>query len=147
MLHIKWPKKHIAIEASHYACPPVADPNDDFPAKMFFYPADLAREGTINEWVVSDNWRGRNFNFDGALLPMFQNVLDAGAEITIWMNDIFSPTGGDAQTWATPEQVEDYLRRFLASKINSASIHEADFLETNPQAPAIWKVLKNLFGP
>jgi hypothetical protein len=30
------PKAHLAMEASRWACPPLADPDDDFPAKQFF---------------------------------------------------------------------------------------------------------------
>jgi hypothetical protein len=138
------PKIHIAIEASHYACPPFADLKDDYPAKMFFYPNDLAKEGLINEWVMSDNWRTGNFDFDGPLLPNFQEVLDAGAQMNVWMNDIFSPTGGESDKCAGPKQVEEYLEKFLESKIAWATIHETAFLEQNPHVKEIWKVFQNI---
>jgi hypothetical protein len=143
---ITGPGAHILMEASHWACPPVADPNDDYPAKMFFYPADLAKEGIINEWVVSMNWRGVNFGFEETLLTTFQFVQDAGAPINVWLNDLFSPTGGETTKWATPDQFREYLEKFKTSQMTACTIHEADFLIQNPQAEEMWKVLKELFG-
>jgi len=143
---IMGPKAHLALEASHWACPPKADPEDPICAKMFFYPAEWAQEGTINEWVLSQNWRGSNFAFDSEVLPAFQPVRDAGCEINVWLNDIFSPTGGDTSTPATPKAVEEYLNIFLESGQTSATIHEADFLIQNPKADEMWKFFRRWFG-
>ncbi|NLX03921.1 MAG: hypothetical protein GXY33_02130 [Phycisphaerae bacterium] len=140
------PKPHVAIEASHFACLPFADPADEFPAKHTFDPAALAREGVIDEWTVSWNWRPGGFDFDRPLLPAFQPVLDAGAIITLWLNDFFSPTGGEFAKHVTPQDVETYLARVLESKFPSASIHEADFLLQNPHAEEIWKVFERMLG-
>ncbi len=136
------PKIHIAIEASHYACPPFADLKDNYPAKMFFYPNDLAKEGLINEWVFSDNWRGRKFDFDGPIIPNFSEVTNAGAQLNAWLNDIFSPTGGESKTCAGAKEVEEYLAKFQESKIPSCTIHEAAFLLENPEKEKIWEILK-----
>jgi len=136
---------HIAIEATHFACPPFADLNADYPAKMFFYPNDLAKEGLINDWVFSDNWRGRQFDFDGPIVRNFQGVLDAGAQLNAWLNDLFSPTGGESQKWAGAKQVEEYLAKFKASGISTATIHEAAFMNPIPEKDAIWKVFED-FG-
>jgi len=134
------PKLHIALEASYHACPPYADPVDEFPAKMFFYPGKLVAEGLINEWVTGDNWRAVNFPYDEIFLTHFRDVLDGGGQITLWLNDILNPLGGENQHHATAGQIDDYLQHFTASQIHSAGIHEAAFLTQNPNAEEIWKV-------
>jgi hypothetical protein len=139
------PKAHIAIECTHYNVPPVADPNDPYPAKMYFYPDQMAKEGIINEWTVSMNWRRMNFDFDGLFFPNFQYVADTGVTVTAWLNDIFSPTGGD-ENWCNPRQVEQYLEAFEQSKIQSASLHEEDGIEQNPRAGEIWEILRRFSG-
>ncbi len=135
------PESYIAAEASPYACPPVADPDDPIPAKIFLYPAEMAKEGIINEWVAADNWRGRDFEKE--LLTNFQNVTEAGAEINLWINDIFSLTGGDGREPIGLPDIEKYLARFFESKLTCATLHEADFLEQHPRAKEIWGMIKS----
>jgi hypothetical protein len=135
---------HIAIEASHHACPPFAPPLDDFPAKMFFYPGKLVAEGLINEWVACDNWRSANFPYDEVFMTHFKDVLDNGGQITLWLNDILTPLGGGTLQPVGVKETEDYLQHFVTSQVNSAGIHESAFLEQNPNADEIWKVFGHI---
>lgn len=135
--------RHVAIEAMAAACPPVADPNDPIPARFFVDPVALAHEGTINEWVVPENARGVDFH--ARLLPTFQGVRDAGAEINLWLNDVLTPDGGGSSV-ATIPQIERYLQTVTASDLTSFTVHEADFIEQHPQADAIWNMLRQFFG-
>jgi hypothetical protein len=142
---IMGPKAHFAMEASRWACWPLVDPEDDFPAKQIFYPADLVREGVINEWVCSENWRGSGMDFVKQMLPEFQGVLDAGGQINAWLNDVFSATGGGTK-FAEVSKVEEYLEKFKESPIGSATVHEAAFLESYPNPKEVWKIFERLFG-
>ena len=134
---------HIAIEASPYACPPVADPADTIPAKLYVDPVALAKDGTINEWMVQGNFR--NTDFQSQILPAFQGVREAGAEINLWLNDVLASDGGSGGAASIP-QIEQYLQTATASDFSSFTFHEADFIEQHPEAKQVWRILGERFG-
>ena len=136
------PDRHLAIEAHHRACVPTDDPADDFPARLLFHPAALAREGIINEWVTSDNWRAQSFRLEPMLRPHLEGMAQAGAAVNAWLNDLFMPQGGGGGRMATAAEVGEYLRQVRESGIRSATIHEADFLLQHPECEQIWKLLR-----
>jgi hypothetical protein len=136
------PDKHVAVEAHHLACPPTDRDDDDYPLRQFFFPTEMAREGVVNEWITSDNWRSRDFQFDEILCPHFDAARSANLDINIWMNDLFSPTGGHGQQHASLADIRQYLDAVRASSIRSATIHEADFMLQHPEVDAIWAALK-----
>jgi hypothetical protein len=137
------PDKHVAVEAHHRACPPTDCDDDDYPVRQFFFPAEMARAGIVNEWITSDNWRSRDFQFDQILCPHFDAARSANLDINIWMNDIFSPTGGHGCQHASLADIRQYLDAVSASSAQSATIHEADFMLKHPEVDAIWEMFKH----
>jgi hypothetical protein len=130
---------HLAIEAFFSACPPAADPADSLPARFFIDPVAMAREGLINEWMIPGAFR--EVDYETRIFPAFQGVLDAGAEINIWMNDFIASDGGAGGGISTLEAIRQYMRKIQQGKINSFTIHQADFIERHPQAKGIWNLL------
>ena len=135
---------HIALEASIYACPPMADPKDPMPAKLYLNPIAMASERIINEWVIPGNFR--DMDFENLILSNFQRFRDTGASFNVWLNDIFSPTGGEVSKWVTCEEVEKYIERFINSSLVAMTLHEAAFLLRHPDSERIWAILGHYFG-
>jgi hypothetical protein len=138
------PDRHLGMECTYYFTPQscLDETVAGGPAVFAFDIDRLAREKVINEWIVCGNWRSTDF--DNLFFPRCQAARDTGVEINMWLNDLFSPTGGDSNKMATPKQVEAYLKRFRESRLNSATIHEAAFLDLYPeeQVKELWTVLK-----
>lgn len=135
---------HLALEAGIYACPPVADPEDPMPAKLFLDPTAMAQEGIIDEWIIPGAFR--DTDFDALILSNFGGVQDAGACLNVWLNDIFSPTGGETEKWAACHDIEAYIERVMKSSLRAMTLHEAAFLLRHPNSEHIWKILRQYFG-
>lgn len=135
---------HFALEASIYACPPVADADDPMPAKFFIDPAAMASESIIDEWVIPGVFK--DIDFDSLILDNFKSVQDAGVSLNIWLNDIFSPSGGETGKWSLFDDIKAYIERFTRSSLDALTLHEAAFLLRHPDTERIWEVLKKYFG-
>jgi hypothetical protein len=101
----------------------------------------LCAEHVINEYSISMNYRTGDLNT--ALLPRFQHVVDNGIQLTAWLNDFFSPTGGGTERISVAA-VKTYVDQFLASKIDGAVIHEACFLLETEAPDQMWKEIARL---
>jgi len=101
----------------------------------------LIADGTLDEYAQSRNCRGQDLT--SALLPRFQHVRDSGRQLTAWLNDIFSPTGGGDERLGVAA-VADYVDRFLESGLDGALIHESAFLLQTEDPAAMWRELARL---
>lgn len=64
-------------------------------------------------------------------------------QLGTWLNDIFSPTGGEPTGMASIEEIDAYWDHHVApSSMNFVVIHEADFINRHPQAEQVWKLLR-----
>lgn len=101
----------------------------------------LIADGTVDEYAQSRNYRGQDLT--SALLPRYQHIRDAGRQLTAWLNDIFSPTGGGDERMSVAA-VAEYVDRFLDSGLDGALIHESAFLLQTEDPPAMWRELGRL---
>jgi hypothetical protein len=99
------------------------------------------KEKTIVEFPEEDWPKGEDFT--PILLPRFKHVIDSGRQLTAWLNDIFSPTGGGSERTHV-DDVANYVDRFLASGIDGAVIHESGFLLETEDPDRMWKELARL---
>ena len=102
----------------------------------------LCAEAVVDEHIVSLNYRQER-DITGKLLPRFQHVLDSGRQLTAWLNDFFSPTGGGGERLSV-DKVKEYVDMFLASGIDGAVIHEAAFLYETQQPERMWEQIARL---
>jgi hypothetical protein len=137
------PQTYIAIECGYLG----AGGREDEPAGETVFRIDLERlcaEGVINEYAQSRNYR-QDESIDAMFLPRFQHVRDSGAQLTGWLNDLFTATGGGG-AHSTVADVAAYVDRFLASRLDGALVHEAAFLYECDDPAGMWQQLHRL-GP
>jgi hypothetical protein len=138
----RFPKLYIALEVG---LPDTSGgPEDDPRPVMFRIDLEkLCRENIIDEYILGRNYRSEKL--PDLLLPRYQHVLDSGRNLTAWLNDIFTATGGNSKA-ATDQEVADYVNHVLAAKLPGAVIHEAAFLLERQNPDTAWKILKILKG-
>lgn len=116
------------------------------PAMFWLDAAKLARDNVIDGALNSANWSQQKLtdSMELFMLPHFSGVRDAGKQIGAWLNDIFSPTGGEPAGMASIEQIDFYWNKHVApSSMDFVVIHEADFINRHPQAEQAWNFLRN----
>ena len=135
------PTTHIAIECGYLGAG--GQPGDSAEEAAFRIDLEgLCAEGVINEYAQSRNYR-QDDNIDAMFFPRFQHVPDSGAQLTAWLNDIFTAAGGGGPH-ASVVDVSAYVDRFLASRLDGALIHEAAFLYECADPVAMWGQLRRL---
>jgi hypothetical protein len=136
----RYPDLYVAIECGILQ----AGGRPDEPASQVPFRIDLeglCADGIIDEYILSQNYRQGELT--EALLPRFQHVRDSGRQLTAWLNDFFTPTGGGSNVVGVAE-VADYVDRFLASGLDGAVIHEAAFLLQSDDPDAMWRQIARL---
>ncbi len=103
----------------------------------------LCAEGVIDEFIYPGSFRKSDIN--DIMLPRFSHVLDSGRQLTAWLNDFFSGDGGGTAD-VTVNDVASYIDSFLASDLDGAVIHEAQFLVGSVNPVGMWKQLSRLKG-
>jgi len=134
------PGLYIAIECAQLP----AGGRPDEPAAEAPFRIDLeglCADGTIDEYAMSMNYRLGLLTEE--LLPRFQHVRESGKQLTAWLNDLFSPTGGGNERLGVTD-VAAYVDRFLASGIDGAVVHEAAFLLETEDPAAMWREIGRL---
>jgi hypothetical protein len=115
------------------------------PASFYLDSAKLAREGVLDGVIQSANWSSQKLTTDmkSFMLPYHDGVRQAGKQVGVWLNDIFSPHGGETGQFAAADQVETYWQKHVAdSSMDFVVVHEADFIVRHPQEGRLWKVLE-----
>jgi hypothetical protein len=133
------PETYIAIECGDAAAG--GTPEEVAGATFRLDLEGLCADGTLDEYAQSRNYQGQSLS--EALLPRFQHVRDSGRQLTAWLNDIFSPTGGGDERLSVAA-VADYVDRFLESTLDGAIVHESAFLLQTEDPAASWRELARL---
>ena len=99
----------------------------------------LCADGIINEFSVSQDYAVGEF--DTSMLPRFEHVKKSQVQLTAWLNNIFTPTGGEATVEITEDQLKRYVDSFLNSKLDGAIVHESAFLLEREDAGKAWSIV------
>jgi len=135
-----------AIALGAFAPPHPVATEEIAPANFYLDAANLARDGVLDGVLASANWSTQKLTPDlkSFLLPHYDGVRQAGKQVGAWLNDLFSPHGGESTQFATVQQVQAYWQKHVApSDIDFVVLHEADFILRHPQASQIWNTLAN----
>jgi len=114
------------------------------PASFYLDAAKLAREEVLDGVIASANWSKQKLTKDmkSFMFPHYDGVRQAGKQVGAWLNDIFSPHGGEISQFASVDQVQAYWQEHVAqSSMDFVVIHEADFIVRHPDAGRLWKTL------
>ena len=104
------PQAYLAIECGDEAAGGTPEEVAQAPFRIDL--EGLCADGTLDEYAQSRNYRGQDLS--RALLPRFQHMRENGRQLSAWLNDIFSPTGGGDERLRVAA-VAQYVDRFLAS--------------------------------
>jgi hypothetical protein len=127
-------------------CPPHPVALEEIaPATFYLDAGRLAAEGVIDGCLQSANWMKQQLtpDMESFMFPYFQGVREAGKDVGLWLNDIFSPTGGEPNAFASVAEVEAYLRKVKRTSMDFVVVHEADFIQRHPEPEQIWSILRD----
>lgn len=114
------------------------------PASFYLDAARLARDGVIDGVLNSSNWARHTLtpDLESFMFPYFDGVRSEGKSVGVWLNDIFSPSGGETSQFASATGVAQYWEKHVApSSVDFAVIHEADFIVRHPDEQNVWQLL------
>ncbi len=135
------PDAYICIECGDLE----AGGQPDDPPERAVFRIDL--EGLCAEQVLDEYFQSRNYrqeeDFVDVLLPRYQHVKDSSRQLSAWLNDFFSPTGGEQERFSVSD-VADYVDKVLDSTIDGALIHEAAFLYETEAPDQMWQQIARL---
>jgi hypothetical protein len=119
------------------------------PATFYLDAAKLAREGVIDGVLNSSNWSKHTLtpDMESFMFPYFDGVRGAGKQVGTWLNDLFSPHGGEISQFASAKQIEAYWKQHVApTSMDFVVLHEADFIVRHPDEAGVWKTLKSVLS-
>jgi hypothetical protein len=141
-------QKQVLVQGAYMPPHPVAI-EEIAPATFYLDAAKLARDGVIDGVLNSSNWSKHTItpDMESFMFPYFDGVRGAGKLVGTWLNDLFSPHGGETSEFASAEQVGRYWRQHVApTSMDFVVLHEADFIVRHPDEAGVWKVLRECVG-
>ncbi|MCC6422799.1 MAG: hypothetical protein IT447_04920 [Phycisphaerales bacterium] len=114
------------------------------PATFYLDANRLAAEGVIDGCLQSANWSSQKLTADlkSFMFPYYNGVRQEGKQVGAWLNDIFSPHGGEPSQFASVEQVKAYWHQHVVnSGMDFVVIHEADFILRHPNVATLWNTI------
>jgi hypothetical protein len=141
-------QKRVLVQGAYMPPHPVAI-EEIAPATFYLDAAKLAREGVIDGVLNSSNWSKHTLTSDMEtfMFPYFDGVRSAGKQVGTWLNDLFSPHGGEISQFASVEQIGRYWKQHVApTSMDFVIVHEADFIVRHPDEAGVWKALNSLVG-
>jgi hypothetical protein len=137
-------QKYVLAQGAYTPPHPVAI-EEIAPATFYLDAAKLARDGIIDGVLNSSNWMKHTLtpDMESFMFPYYDGVRSAKKHVGTWLNDIFSPHGGEISQTASVPQIHEYWKKHVApTSMDFVVIHEADFIVRHPDEAGVWEVLK-----
>jgi hypothetical protein len=116
------------------------------PASFYLDSSKLAAGNVIDGVLNSSNWSTHTLTPDmhSFMFPFYDGVRQAGKSVGTWLNDMFTPNGGDTLLYKPTDNIQKYWDQFVAkSGMDFVVIHEADFIVRHPQEHEVWRLLRS----
>ena len=116
------------------------------PASFYLDCNRLAENSVIDGVLNSSNWAKHTLTPDmrSYMLPYYDGVRSAGKQIGAWLNDMFTPGGGEHAGFVSASDVRQYWDKWVVgSTMDFVVVHEAEFILCNPDKAGIWQALSS----